>query len=222
MCDDEQRNNTETLAKATWFVSNNRLGTHTVAFGYDHYNDHRFANNHQSGSDFRILGTSTIVRGDQVYPVFLGDDSTFIQQDPIAAPSNGTDLRTQSLFVNDSWRASARATVNLGLRYDNTHGEDAANSIVSTANAFSPRLGVVWDPVGDGKWSVTGSFSRYVSALSSAIVENSPAGNPASYQWFYQGPSINTDPNGALVTTDVALRQVFDWFNANEIGRAHV
>ena len=215
VCDDEQRNNTESLVKATWFVSKDRLGTHTVAVGYDHYNDHRFANNHQSGSDFRILGTSTIVQGDQVYPVFLGDNSTLIQQDPIAAPSNGTDILTHSLFVNDAWRASTKMTFNLGLRWDYTHGEDAANDIVSTANAFSPRLGLVWDPVGDGKWSVSASFSRYVSALSSSIVENSPAGNPASYQWQYQGPSINANPSGALVTTDVALRQLFDWFNAN-------
>jgi hypothetical protein len=215
VCDDEERNNTETLAKGTWFVSNDRLGTHTVAFGYDYYNDHRFANNHQSGSDFRILGTSTVVRGDVVYPVFLGDDTTFIQNDPIAQSSNGTDIRTQSLFLNDSWRASSKLTLNLGLRYDRTHGEDAANGIVSTAQAFSPRLGIVWDPSGEGDWSISGSFSRYVSALSSSIVENSPAGNPASYQWFYQGPSINADPNGALVTTDVALRQLFDWFNAN-------
>jgi outer membrane receptor for ferrienterochelin and colicin len=215
VCDDEQRNNTETVAKATWFVSNDRLGTHSVAFGYDHYNDHRFANNKQSGSDYRILGTSTVVRGDSVFPVFLGDGSTFIQQDPIAQSSNGTDILTHSLFVNDSWRASGRLTLNLGVRYDRTHGEDAANAIVSTAQAFSPRLGLVWDPRGDGKWSLSGSFSRYVSALSSSIVENSPAGNPASYQWLYLGPSINPDPGGTLVTTDVALRQLFDWFNAN-------
>jgi outer membrane receptor for ferrienterochelin and colicin len=215
VCDDEERNNTETLVKGTWFASNGRLGTHTMAFGYDHYNDHRFSNNHQSGSDFRILGTSTIVQGDLIYPVFLGDDSTYIEQDPIAMSSNGTDLLTHSLFVNDSWRASNRVTVNLGLRYDRTHGEDAANEIVSKASAFSPRLGVVFDPKGDGKWSVSGSFSRYVSALSSPIVENSPAGTPAQYQWYYRGPSINADPTGPLVTTDVALRQVFDWFNAN-------
>ena len=150
-----------------------------------------------------------------IYPVFLGDNSTFIQNDPIALSSNGTDILTQSLFANDSWRASGNLTFNLGLRYDRTHGEDAANGIVSTAQAFSPRLGLVWDPSGAGKWSLSGSFSRYVSALSSSIVENSPAGNPASYQWFYQGPSINADANGPLVTTDVALRQLFDWFNAN-------
>jgi hypothetical protein len=215
VCDDEQRNNTETLVKGTWFLSNERVGTHTVAFGYDNYNDHRFANNHQSGSDYRILGTSTVVRSEVIYPVFLGDNSTFIQGNPIALSSNGTDILTHSLFVNDSWRASSKVTVNLGLRYDRTDGEDAANGIVSTAQAFSPRLGVVWDPSGEGKWSLSGSFSRYVSALNSSIVENSPAGNPAEFQWHYQGPSINADPNGPLVTPDVALRQLFDWFNAN-------
>ena len=39
-----------------------------MVFGYDRYNDQRQAENHQSGSDYRILGTSTVVRGDTVYP----------------------------------------------------------------------------------------------------------------------------------------------------------
>ena len=32
-------------------------------FGGDAFNDKAFSNNHQSGSDYRILGTSAIIRG---------------------------------------------------------------------------------------------------------------------------------------------------------------
>jgi outer membrane receptor protein involved in Fe transport len=216
VCDDEERNNTEALVKATYFLSGGRIGTHAIAFGYDGYNDHRFANNHQSGSDYRILGTSSIVQGSDVIPVFNGtNNSTIIQWNPIATSSNGTDLETHAAFVNDAWRASNQLTVNLGLRFDRNAGADAANQQVSTSSAFSPRLGVAWDPRGDGKWSISGSFARYVSALNSAIAENSPAGNPATYTWFYEGPSVNVDTSAGIVTPEVAIATVFDWLNAN-------
>jgi outer membrane receptor for ferrienterochelin and colicin len=215
VCDDEKRDNTEVLAKGTYFLSTRRFGAHNIVFGYDHYNDHRFANNHQSGSDYRILGTSTVVRGETIYPVFLNNDSTIIQWNPISLSSAGTDLRSHALFVNDSWRFNGGVSLNLGLRWDRNQGEDAAGNPVSDASKLSHRLGVAWDPRRDGIWTVSGSFSRYVSGLNTAIAENSPAGNPAQYQWFYQGPAINPDAGGALVTPDVAIRQLFDWFNAN-------
>ena len=48
-------------------------------FGYDRYTDHRFANPHQSGRDYRILGTGTIIRGADIFPVFAGSGSTIIR-----------------------------------------------------------------------------------------------------------------------------------------------
>ncbi len=215
VCDDETRDNTELLAKGTYFLSSKGWGAHSIVFGYDNYNDHRFANNHQSGSDYRILGTSTVVRDTNVFPVFLANDSTIIQWNPIALSSEGTDLRTHAVFVNDSWRWRDGVSLNLGLRYDRNQGEDAAGTKVSDASNWSPRLGVTWDPRRDGRWTVSASFARYVSALNSAIAENSPAGNPAEYTWLYKGPDVNADPNAPLVTSEVALRTLFDWFFAN-------
>ena len=79
VCNVDKRDNSEFLAKATYFLSTSRRGQHTIVFGYDHYNDQRQADNHQSGSDYRILGTSTVIRGDTLYPVFLNNNSTVIQ-----------------------------------------------------------------------------------------------------------------------------------------------
>jgi outer membrane receptor for ferrienterochelin and colicin len=215
VCDDEQRDNTEILAKATYFLSTNRYGAHSLVFGYDSYNDHRLANNHQSGSGYRILGTSTVIQGTTIYPVFLGDESTTIQWNPIALSSQGTDLRTHSVFVNDAWRVSDGVSVNVGLRFDRNQGEDAAGNTVSNASNWSPRLGVTWDPLRDGRWVVSGSFARYVSGLNTGIAENSPAGNPAEYTWLYRGPDINGNPAAPLMTPDAALRTLFAWFDAN-------
>jgi hypothetical protein len=216
VCNVDNRDNSEVLAKATYFLSTNRRGAHTVVFGYDRYNDQRQADNHQSGSDYRILGTSTVVRGETIYPVFLSNNSTVIQWDPITLASQGSNIRTHAVFVNDSWRVNDGVSINLGLRWDKNQGADAIGNLISNSSKLSHRIGVVWDPAKDGKWTINASTGRYVSGINSAIAETSPAGSPASYTWFYQGPAINPDANAAnLVTPDVAIQQVFNWFNAN-------
>jgi outer membrane receptor for ferrienterochelin and colicin len=216
VCDPEKRDNTDAFVKGNYFLSTKGGGSHSIVFGYDVFNDERFANNHQSGSDYRIFGTSSILSADgSVTPVFLGDGTTIIQWNPIPVGSQGTNFRTHSLFFNDNWRIGNRLTANLGLRYDRNHGADSAGRLVAQDSAFSPRVGIVWDPAGDQKWSVTGSFAKYVSAIANSIADSSsPAGNPQSFQFIYRGPSINGSGTIQTQTPD-AIAAVFAWFNAN-------
>jgi outer membrane receptor protein involved in Fe transport len=221
ICDPTRRDNLDMFAKVTYFLSTSSAGSHSVSAGVDAFDDKVFSNNHQSGSDYRIYNTGTIVRGTGdgavVYPVSLGDGSTFIQWNPIPLGSKGSNFRTYSGFVNDSWRVNSRLTANLGLRWDKNHGQDQQGSVVAKDSAFSPRLGVVVDPLGNQQWSVTASFAQYVSALNNAIGDSSSAGgNPQTFRFAYRGPSINADPNAATLTaTPVAIRQIFDWYFAN-------
>ena len=220
VCDREQRDNEDIFVKASYFMSTAGAGSHSMTLGYDYFNDKRLANNHQSGSDYRILGTSTIIQGtgtsSVIYPQFLGDGSTIIQWNPIRLDSRGSDFRTHSLFYNDSWRTSDRLTVNLGVRYDKNNGADQAGNIVVTDSAWSPRLGVTFDPTGGDVWSITGSVSKYVTAISNSIADSSSAaGQPEERQFVYRGPSINPPGTTNPLTSDVALLQLFAWFNAN-------
>ena len=215
VCDPEERSNTNVILKGSYFASTGVAGSHNIVFGFDSYNDHRFSNNHQSGSDYRILGSSTIVQGTSILPIFL-PGSTIIQWNPIGLSSQGTDLRTNSVFANDQWRLSEKLTFNLGLRWDGNRGEDAAGNLISSSSKLSPRLSAVYDPVGDGRWNATGSFARYVSSLNTGVSDVSAGGNPATYQWPYLGPAINPDATaGVLSSTPQALRQLFDWFFAS-------
>src|SRR5262245_57396500 len=163
-----------------------------MTFGYDNYNDVRQANNHQSGSDYRILGTSTIIQGTNIFPQFLGNGTTTIQWNPILTDSLGSSFRTHSFFYNDAWRVTDRLTANLGLRYDKNSGKDQAGATVITEDSWSPRLGFVFDPSGDDRWSITGSVAKYVTAVANAIADaSSAAGNPQTRQYIYRGPDIN-------------------------------
>ena len=220
VCDPETRNSDEEYIKGTYFLSTKNGGSHNMVFGYDLYNDKRFSNNHQSGSDYRINGTTSIIRNGVIYPQWLPGTSTILEYDPILVSSLGTKFRTHSLFYNDNWRFSERLTFNLGLRYDKNHGEDAAGQLSVKDGAFSPRFGVVWDPKADGKWSVSGSFARYVAAIANSVADaGSPAGQPSFLQWQYSGPAINPDANAAtLVDPATAIQQVFNWCNRDAQG----
>ena len=70
-------------------------------FGYDRFNDIRRADNHQSGSDYRILSAGAILSGtgageNDIFPIFLGDGTTTIQWNPIIEESEGSDFLTHS------------------------------------------------------------------------------------------------------------------------------
>jgi hypothetical protein len=223
ICTPETRDNIEAFIKGSYFLSSGGLGSHDMVFGYDNFNDKRLANNHQTGSDWSINGTTSIVQGTTIYPQFLtsvapATPSTLINYRPILQNSKGTNFRTHALFYNDHWRVNNNVTLNLGVRWDRNHGVDSGGQLISKDRAISPRLGIIWDPSGDGAWSVTGSFAKYVAGLNTSgnIGDlGTGAGLPGLFQYAYRGPSINADPGGPLVTSDVALRQLFDWFNAN-------
>jgi len=213
VCDAEKRDNDNENVKVTYFKSTKSSGTHNIVFGFDTFNDKRFANNHQSGSDYRIIGTTSIIRDGVIYPQWNPGTSTVLQYNPIASSSLGTNFRSNGFFVNDNVRWNTHLTLNLGLRYDRNHGEDSAGNLVAKDSKVSPRIGVIWDPKGDGVWAVTASWAKYTAAIANSIADlSSAAGNPATLQWNYGGAPINADPNAAtLVDSAAAIQQVFNW-----------
>jgi hypothetical protein len=221
VCDgDEQRNNSDVVLKGSYFLSGKWQGSHHLVFGYDSFDDNIWANTHASGSDYRIRATGSILmpNGD-IYPQFIPgttSTSTQIEYDPIVEMSKGSHLRTHSSFINDNWRWNSHFSFGLGLRLDKNAARDGSGQNVGDKASLSPRLSAIWDPKADGKWAVTGSYARYVMALTSNLAgSTTKAGNSATFRWFYQGPPINPTGSDTLVSTPDALRQIFNWFDAN-------
>jgi len=216
VCKPEKRDNKNYLAKASWFLSNDATGSHDIAFGYDTFDDVRIADNHQSGSDYRIIITNTLIKNGQLFPQILNTDpNTYIQYNPIPVTTQGTHFKTDSLFANDRWRLNDHFSFNLGLRYDKNNGKDAGGAKVASDSKLSPRLSTAWDPRGDGTMTVSLGYAQYVTAIASTQANaTTPAGNSSEIRWNYRGPSINADPNGALIPADQALAQLFNWFNS--------
>ena len=80
-------------------------------------------------------------------------------------------------FWQDSWRVNSKVTLNYGVRYDveippkfkiaSPLAQSAYNTlglqkgIQTDTNNFQPRLGVAWDPKGDGKTVVRASYGMF-------------------------------------------------------------
>jgi hypothetical protein len=218
VCRPEERDNESMVVKASYFLSRPGIGTHTIIGGYDGFADKIAADSHQSGSGYRIFATSSIVRDNVVYPVFNNvGSSTLIRYNPILNPTQGSNFKTHSVFLNDQWRMTARTTVNLGVRYDWNDGVNSSGVKDVDDSKVSPRLGATYDLRGDGNWVLNGSYATYVSSLVNGIANSgSTSGGPARFDFQYLGPAINLDPNApTLVSSHDALRTLFDWFNAN-------
>ncbi|MEM7354268.1 MAG: TonB-dependent receptor [Acidobacteriota bacterium] len=219
VCTDEQRNNENALLKASYFLSSEDYGSHDIVAGYDTFTDISIVENHQSGSDFSVWSTqSFIYRGSEVFPQFTANGPNFLEWDPVFNPTQGTDFETRSFFVNDTWRLNDKWSFNLGLRLDENNSVDAGGALISDADKLSPRVGVAYDVGGDGDLVVNASFGTYVHTINtSGDVGNGAASGGAltTYQWQYNGPDINPDPNAAdLLDADEALQVIFNWFDS--------
>ncbi|MEO6259945.1 MAG: TonB-dependent receptor, partial [Thermoanaerobaculia bacterium] len=215
VCGPEERNNFNWTASASYFLSTRSTGSHNFKAGVDRFSETRLVNNHQSGSDFRILGNTKII-GTNVYPVL--DSTSIIQWNPIFASAKGDHLKVNSAFVNDRWDFSPRLSFNVGLRFDKNNTRDDDGHQVSKDSALSPRLGLQFDVRGDGRQKVNANFGRYVSKIADGNVGGGAngAGTPSAITWFYRGPVINPagTAESALLTTDKALAILWNYFNS--------
>jgi hypothetical protein len=216
-CPDKQRNNSNYLAKGAWFLSTENLGSHDVTFGYDHFEEFNLEENHQSASDYRIYTTNSYIDRDPIVPVIspVNPRRAYFFYQPQLTASVGSQMQTNSIYVNDRWRLNNNWGFNIGFRYDANDGTDSAGEPVADDYRISPRLAASWDVTGKGDWVVNASAARYVTSIigtGNVGDATSAAGLTSVYLW-YSGPAINTDPNN-LVSTEQALQIFFDWLES--------
>ena len=199
--------------KLSYFLSTAKAGSHNFVFGFDNFKEWRKNNNWQSGSAYGIQATRAIYDGANIYPVFLGDNTTYINWMPLVKETVGNDIKTYSGYINDAWRFNNKLSVNIGARYDANRSTDQSGTSVVKDSQWSPRVGVTYDIKGDSSWVANASFSRYVMGISTALVDaGSAGGRTASYSWYYKGPNVNAG-SGPYLTAEQALPILWAWFD---------
>jgi hypothetical protein len=105
----------------------------------------------------------------------LGIPQSFVQG--IGNTTFKYDLKVLGAFLQDSWRATSRVTLNLGLRYDVEAfpTQLALNANTNTAERiygtregirlqdtnFAPRIGIAYDPRGDSKTIIRANYGIF-------------------------------------------------------------
>ena len=236
VCEQEERNNEDWLAKGSWFLSTESAGTHDFVFGYDTFSDIRFSVNHQTGSDFTVWDSDYTIRGNEVFPTIYpcvsgGGCETTTGQNPGQPAAwigwwavfnlgdvRPTDFKTNSLYVNDRWQLNENWSFNLGARYDETDGTNGGGVNVLNDSKTSPRLGANWDVHGDGDLVFHANYGTYVAAPANTIADSTSSGGAIGlFLMQYGGPAINTQcpTGGPCMSTHDVLEQVFAWYLAN-------
>ena len=216
-CPPKERNNDDVIVKGTYFWASPSFGSHNVVLGYDDFGGQRKEDKYQSGSNFIFMSyASPLVRGNTAYPVVDVNQSAELDWMPLFATSQGSDVRTRSAYLNDTWRASNRLSFNLGVRYDKNHAVDTLGAVTSNDSAWSPRLAATYDVLGDSKLRVTASYAKYVAAIQDTqATGGSLGGNAVDFWWYYDGfgaKPINVDSTQPLVSTRDVVQQIYNWF----------
>jgi len=210
-CGNEKRNNNSWSLKSTYFWSTKGMGTHNIVSGYERWSESRFSNNYQSPTNYVLntyqAGIKHAADGTVLFDLVNNGD--WIVYYPILTPTLGSDLRTKSLFVNDKWDLNTHWNINLGARYDKNDAVNSLHQSVSKDSNVSPRFGVNYDVLGNGKYRLTAAYNVYVGRLAEGVTSaTSPGGSPASFYYAYLGP----DKTG--LTSRQYSQAVFDWLNS--------
>jgi hypothetical protein len=128
-------------------------------------------------------------------------------------------VRTSSFyfFGQDSWKISNHLTMNYGLRWElNTPQKDIGKRV----QAFAPRIGLAWDPKGDGKTSIRGGWGLFYNPIEQLVLEQFSAEPPfgislTTFSTLFNTPYVNQSgavlANGANGVLDPKPGTAIDW-----------
>ncbi len=97
-----------------------------------------------------------------------------------------------AVFLQDSFKPLKNVTINAGIRYEQQSLQDYTGAtIVKVTNEWSPRLGVVWDFMNNGRSKVYGNVGRFYMTIPQDI-QTRALGN--EYTIITRNSSSTPDP----------------------------
>ena len=194
--DPEDRNNRQITGNVTWFLSSRSVGSHSLKAGFERYTSTNIGGNSQSSTGYVFRanyavgpdGSPLLGDNQQLIPRFIPGVRTLIFN-WLATRGARIDLNTTSFFVNDEWALNDHFSFNLGVRGETVDSEATGGITTVDTSSVVPRLGVAYDPRGDGRLTIQSTYSHYAGKYSEAqFAETTNVGNPDLLIGIYTGP----------------------------------
>ena len=193
--DPEDRNNRQLTGNVTWFLSSRQAGSHSLKAGFERYTSTNIGGNSQSSTGwvFRTnyavdADGSPVLDGDELVPIFTPGPLT-IGLNWLPTRGARIDINTTSFFVNDEWALNEHFSFNLGVRGETVDSEATGGITTVDTSSVVPRLGVAYDPRGDGRFTIQSTYSHYAGKYSETqFAETTNVGNPDLLIGIYTGP----------------------------------
>ena len=194
-------------------------GNHEIKLGGDYQHDATFGSTYFTGEQrLRIrpcLQTGASVCDLAAAPFYTNSagetNQVFYQHDLLAngTPSSfqilaaspfNTPTKRYSAFLQDQWRIIPTLTMNLGVRWDTEsfYGLDPQTGpfkAFALENQWSPRIGLVWDFVGDGTSKLYASAGRFYFSLPTDLNVRVFTANSAIQSYNYSPTSFDQAAN---------------------------
>jgi Carboxypeptidase regulatory-like domain/TonB-dependent Receptor Plug Domain len=156
------------------FILSNFGGSHQIKTGYSNSKIFTDLNSNSNvttgqiqlfyGRPLLSLSAAAAASGVTVNPLAIGS-GVVSRFGTLAKGFN----RNQSIYVQDKWQPVRRLTLNLGVRIENefipTFNGVATQVKYGWGDKIAPRAGFAFDPFGDGKTKIFGSYGKFFDRL---------------------------------------------------------
>ena len=195
--DPEDRNNRQLTGNVTWFLSSRSAGSHSLKAGFERYTSTNTGGNSQTATGYVFRtdyavgpdGSPLVDADEHLTPIFTTGPRTLILN-WLATRGARIDINTTSFFVNDEWALDEHFSFNLGVRGETIDSEATGGITTVDTSSVVPRLGVAYDPLGDGRFTIQSTYSHYAGKYSETqFAETTNVGNPDVLIGIYTGPS---------------------------------
>ncbi len=136
---------------------------------------------------------------------FAGPDATIDNATiapVIATPQNNVF----AVFLQDRWSVLPNLTINAGVRWEKQEIKGLDDITYIDINHFSPRVGVTWDFLNNGKSKAYASYSQFVPLIPMDMNVRSLNGERDGSTFNFSPTDINCDPAADTPDTPCEIR----------------
>jgi len=193
--DPEDRDNKQYAASVTYFLTTRGTGTHNLKAGGERFTSSRVGGNSQSATDYVFLsdyrttaaGLPALDAQGQLIPRFVPGVSQVQNWLPTLGAT--MDISTLSFYVQDRWAAGDHFSFDLGVRFEKADSEATGDIVGADTHSVVPRLGMTYDPAGNGKLTFQATYAHYSGKYSDVqFARNTNVGSPSRVTYNYTGP----------------------------------